>query len=164
MAEVLAKQPRPKGPRLTIVTNAGGPSVIATDMLIGSGAQLAELTPETMAAFNAILPPTWSHNNPVDIIGDAKPELYAKSLEIAAKDPNTDGMLVILTPQAMTDPTATAECLKPYAQIPNKPVHRELDGRGHGGERRGHSQRRADSDVQISRPRGEVVLLHVALQ
>jgi len=122
MAEVLAKQPRPKGPRLTIVTNAGGPSVIATDMLIGSGAQLAELTPETMAAFNKILPPTWSHNNPVDIIGDAKPELYAKSLEIAAKDPNTDGMLVILTPQAMTDPTATAECLKPYAKIPNKPV------------------------------------------
>ena len=122
MAEVLGKQPRPKGPRLTIVTNAGGPSVIATDMLIGSGAQLADLAPETMAAFNAILPPTWSHNNPVDIIGDAKPELYAKSLEIAAKDPNTDGILVILTPQAMTDPTATAECLKPYAQIPNKPV------------------------------------------
>ncbi|HEX7570680.1 MAG TPA: bifunctional acetate--CoA ligase family protein/GNAT family N-acetyltransferase [Verrucomicrobiae bacterium] len=122
MAEVLAKQPRPKGPRLTIVTNAGGPSVIATDMLIGSGAQLAELSAETMEAFNKILPPTWSHNNPVDIIGDAKPELYAKSLEIAAKDPNTDGILVILTPQAMTDPTATAECLKPYAQIPNKPV------------------------------------------
>jgi acetyltransferase len=58
----------------------------------------------------------------VDIIGDAKPELYAKALEIAAKDPNTDGMMVILTPQAMTDPTATAECLKPYANIPNKPV------------------------------------------
>ena len=122
MAAVLGKHPRPKGPRLTIVTNAGGPSVIATDMLIGSGAQLADLSPETMAAFNAILPPTWSHNNPVDIIGDAKPELYAKSLEIAAKDPNTDGILVILTPQAMTDPTATAECLKPYAYIPNKPV------------------------------------------
>jgi len=122
MAEVLGKQPRPKGPRLTIVTNAGGPSVIATDMLIGSGAQLADLSPETMAAFNAILPPTWSHNNPVDIIGDAKPELYAKSLEIAAKDPNTDGILVILTPQAMTDPTATAQCLVPYAHIPNKPV------------------------------------------
>jgi acetyltransferase len=122
MAEVLAKQPRPKGPRLTIVTNAGGPGVLATDALISSGAQLANLTPETMAAFNQILPPTWSHNNPVDIIGDAKPELYAKSLEIAAKDPNTDGMLVILTPQAMTDPTATAECLKAYAHVPNKPV------------------------------------------
>jgi acetyltransferase len=122
MAEVLAKQPRPKGPRLCIVTNAGGPGVLATDMLIGAGAQLANLAPETMAAFNQLLPPTWSHNNPVDIIGDAKPELYAKSLEIAAQDPNTDGILVILTPQAMTDPTATAECLKAYAQIPNKPV------------------------------------------
>lgn len=122
MAEVLAKQPRPKGPRLTIVTNAGGPGVLATDALIGAGAQLADISAESMEAFNKILPPTWSHNNPVDIIGDAKPELYAKALEIAAKDPNTDGMLVILTPQAMTDPTATAECLKPYAHIPNKPV------------------------------------------
>jgi acetyltransferase len=122
MAEVLAKQPRPKGPNLTIVTNAGGPGVLAVDMLIGSGAQLASLSAETMEAFNKILPPTWSHNNPVDIIGDAKPELYAKSLEIAAKDPNTDGMLVILTPQAMTDPTATAECLKAYAHTAGKPV------------------------------------------
>jgi len=122
MAEVLSKQPRPAGPRLAIVTNAGGPSVIATDTLIGSGAQLAELTPETMKALNAILPPTWSHNNPVDIIGDAKPELYAKTVDIVSKDPNTDGLLVILTPQAMTDPTATAECLKPYAHIEGKPI------------------------------------------
>jgi acetyltransferase len=122
MAEVLSKQPRPAGPRLTIVTNAGGPSVIATDTLIGSGAQLAELTPDTMKALNEILPPTWSHNNPVDIIGDAKPELYAKTVDIVAKDPNTDGLLVILTPQAMTDPTATAECLKPFAKIEGKPV------------------------------------------
>jgi len=122
MAEVLAKQPRPKGPKLTIVTNAGGPAVIATDMLIGSGAQLADLTPETMKALNELLPPTWSHNNPVDIIGDAGPELYAKAVEITAKDPNTDGLLVILTPQAMTDSTATAEALKAYAHIEDKPV------------------------------------------
>ncbi|MEI6076570.1 MAG: bifunctional acetate--CoA ligase family protein/GNAT family N-acetyltransferase [Verrucomicrobiota bacterium] len=130
MAEVLAKQPRPKGPRLTIVTNAGGPGVLATDMLIGSGAQLAELSAATMEEFNRILPPTWSHNNPVDIIGDAKPELYAKAVEIAAKDPHTDGLLVILTPQAMTDPTATAECLKPFAQIPNKPIIASWMGAG----------------------------------
>ena len=130
MAEVLSKQPRPKGPRLTIVTNAGGPSVIATDMLITSGGQLAELKPETMAAFNKILPSTWSHNNPVDIIGDAKPELYAKSVEIAAKDENTDGLLVILTPQAMTDPTATAECLKPFAAITGKPIIASWMGAG----------------------------------
>ena len=130
MAEVLSKQPRPKGPNLTIVTNAGGPSVIATDMLITSGAQLAELTPETMEAFNAILPPTWSHNNPVDIIGDAKPELYAKAVEIAAKDPNTDGLLVILTPQAMTDPVATAEQLKQFAHIEGKPILASWMGAG----------------------------------
>jgi acetyltransferase len=122
MAEVLSKQPSPRGPRLTIVTNAGGPGVLATDALITGGGELAELTPETMAAYNAVLPATWSHNNPVDIIGDASPERYAKALEIAAKDPNSDGMLVILTPQAMTDPTRIAEQLKPLAKQEGKPV------------------------------------------
>src|SRR6516225_129417 len=122
MAEVLSKQPRPKGPRLTIVTNAGGPGVLATDALITGGGELAELTPETIEAFNAVLPPTWSHNNPVDIIGDASPERYAKALEIAAKDPGSDGMLVILTPQAMTDPTRIAEQLKPLANLEGKPL------------------------------------------
>ena len=122
MAEVLSKQPSPKGPRLTIVTNAGGPGVLATDALIMGGGELAELTPETMAAYNAVLPATWSHNNPVDIIGDASPERYAKALEIAANDPGSDGMLVILTPQAMTDPTQIAEQLKPLAKQEGKPV------------------------------------------
>jgi acetyltransferase len=122
MAEVLAKQPRPKGPRLAIVTNAGGPGVLATDALVTSGAQLAALTPETMAALNKILPPTWSHNNPVDIIGDARPALYAQAVDLAAKDPNTDGLLVILTPQAMTDATATATQMVPLAKLENKPI------------------------------------------
>jgi acetyltransferase len=122
MAEVLAKQPRPQGKRLTILTNAGGPGVLATDELIGSGGELAELSEETMTAFDGLLPAAWSHNNPVDIIGDAPPERYAKALEIAAKDPNSDGMLVILTPQAMTDPTLTAEQLRPYGKSLGKPV------------------------------------------
>jgi len=122
MAEVLSKQPRPKGPRLTIVTNAGGPGVLACDALITGGGELAELSPQSMEAFNAVLPPAWSHNNPVDIIGDASPERYAKALEIAAKDPHSDGMLVILTPQAMTDPTRIAEQLKPLAKQEAKPV------------------------------------------
>ena len=122
MAEVLSKQPRPKGPRLTIVTNAGGPGVLATDALITEGGELTEISPEAMQAYNQLLPATWSHNNPIDIIGDAEPERYAKSLEIAARDANSDGMLVILTPQAMTDPTQTAEALKAYAQIEDKPV------------------------------------------
>ena len=122
MAEVLSKQPSPRGPRLTIVTNAGGPGVLAADALIMGGGELAELTPATIEAFDAVLPPTWSHNNPVDIIGDASPERYAKALQIAANDPNSDGLLVILTPQAMTDPTQIAEQLKPLARQEGKPV------------------------------------------
>ncbi|BCX10120.1 MAG: GNAT family N-acetyltransferase [Fischerella sp.] len=121
MAEVLAKQPRPKGPRLTIVTNAGGPGVLATDALITDGGELAELSPETYAALNELLPPQWSHNNPIDILGDADPMRYAKALEIVAKDPNSNGLLVILTPQAMTDPTQSAYKVKPLARI-GKPI------------------------------------------
>jgi acetyltransferase len=122
MAEVLAKQPRPLGPRLTIVTNAGGPAVLATDALIASGGELSELANETIESLNSFLPVHWSRGNPIDILGDAGADRYAKALEIAAKDPHSDGMLVVLTPQAMTDPTATAEALKPYAKLGNKPV------------------------------------------
>ena len=122
MAEVLAKQPHPRGPRLTIVTNAGGPGVLATDALITSGGELTPISEQALQAFNEILPSVWSHNNPVDIIGDATPERYAKALETAANDSNSDGMLVILTPQAMTDPTQIAEKLKPYATSTGKPV------------------------------------------
>jgi len=122
MAEVLAKQPLPRGPRMTIVTNAGGPGVLATDALITEGGELTDVSPEAMKAYNELLPSAWSHNNPIDILGDAQPELYAKALEIAARDTNSDGMLVILTPQAMTDPTQTAEALKMYAKIEGKPV------------------------------------------
>jgi acetyltransferase len=122
MAEVLAKQPRPKGPRLTIVTNAGGVGVLATDALIGSGGELAALSPESMEKLNEVLPAYWSHSNPIDILGDASPERYVSTVEIAAKDPNTDGVLVILTPQANTDSTRTAEQLKPLAKLDGKPI------------------------------------------
>jgi len=122
VAEALAKQPRPKGPRLTILTNAGGPGVLATDALISAGGELADISPETIAAYNAFLPDAWSHNNPVDILGDAESDRYAKALEIASKDAHTDGMLVILTPQGMTDPTAVAKDLAPYAASTGKPV------------------------------------------
>jgi len=122
MSEILAKQPRPRGPRLTIVTNAGGPGVLATDELLMSGGELAELSPETMKAFNEFLPAAWSHNNPVDVLGDADPARYAKALQLAAQDPNSDGLLVILTPQAMTDPTETAQQLAPFAKQYHKPV------------------------------------------
>src|SRR4051812_22844912 len=122
MAEVLSRQPRPRGPRLTILTNAGGPGVLATDALITNGGQLATLSEQTFKELNDFLPPHWSRNNPVDILGDAPPDRYAKALEIAAQDPNSDGLLVILTPQDMTDPTQTADALKKYAKIDGKPV------------------------------------------
>jgi acetyltransferase len=114
MAEVLAKQPRPKGPRLTIITNAGGPGVLATDMLATTGGELAALSPETMDHLNQVLPPFWSHGNPVDILGDATPERYLNTVDAVLKDPNSDGALVILTPQAMTQPTQIAEQLKEF--------------------------------------------------
>jgi acetyltransferase len=122
VAEVLAKQPRPRGPRLTVLTNAGGPGVLAADALAGTGGELTQLQPEAIAALNKLLPPHWSRGNPIDILGDADAERYAKAVEIVAKDPASDGLLAILTPQAMTDPTQTAERLKPYAKIAGKPI------------------------------------------
>jgi len=122
MAQVLSKQPRPKGPRLAILTNAGGPGVLATDALIKNGGELAQLSEETLRELNRILSPNWSHNNPVDILGDANPNCYAQAVEIVTKDPNSDGLLVILSPQAMTDPTQTAEQLKPFGKTENKPI------------------------------------------
>ena len=122
MAETLAKQPRPRGPKLTILTNAGGPGVLATDALITGGGELSAVSPQTIEELNQFLPPQWSHNNPIDILGDAGPERYAKALGVAAKDPGSDGLLVILTPQDMTDATATAEALRAHAKIEGKPV------------------------------------------
>jgi acetyltransferase len=122
MAEILNTQPRLRGPRLTILTNAGGPGVLATDALIAGGGKLAPLASESIESLDRILPPPWSHGNPVDLLGDASPDRYVKALDIVAKDPNTDGALVILTPQAMTDPTGTADKLKARTSSAGKPV------------------------------------------
>ena len=123
LAEVLAKQQqRPQGPNLAIITNAGGPGVLATDALTSTGGTLAAIADETIAKLDTFLPPYWSHSNPIDILGDANPDRYAKTLEVVAQDPNSDGLLVVLTPQAMTDPTETAEQLKKYAQTTRKPI------------------------------------------
>ncbi len=122
MAEVLSKQPRPKGPRLAIVTNAGGPGVLAADGLLSNGGQLAQLSAESMEALNQLLPPHWSRNNPIDVLGDALPDRYAKVVEIAIHDPNIDGLLAITCPQGMAQPTMTAENLKAYAHSSGKPV------------------------------------------
>ena len=123
MAETLARQPRPEGKRLTIITNAGGPGVLATDALVSGGGELAPLSEATRTALDAFLPKHWSHGNPVDILGDADPERYSRTFETVAQDPNTDGLLVILTPQDMTDPTKTAEKLRVSAQrFRDKPI------------------------------------------
>lgn len=122
MAEVLAKQPYPQGPHLAIITNAGGPAVLATDAAARYGAKMAVISPETIEALNQFLPAAWSHGNPVDLLGDASAERYAKAIEIVAKDPQIDGILTILSPQDMTDATKTAECLVPYHSIPDKPM------------------------------------------
>lgn len=122
LAEILAKQPRPKGNRLTILTNAGGPGVLATDALIRKGGQLAELAPETIQALNECLPTHWSHGNPIDILGDADLKRYESAIAQVAKDPNSDGLLVILTPQAMTNPTKIAESLCKFSNLQGKPL------------------------------------------
>jgi len=111
MASVLARQPKPKGPRLTIVTNAGGPAVLATDATVAHGAELTHLHAATIDALNTSLPAAWSHRNPVDILGDAGPERYAETVKKVMQDSATDGVLVILSPQDMTDPLASAQAL-----------------------------------------------------
>jgi acetyltransferase len=122
MAEVLSKQPRPKGPRLAIITNAGGPGVLATDALVSSGGELAPVSEATLTQLNAILPAAWSHNNPIDLLGDADAKRYLDAIEIVNRDVDSDGTLVILTPQDMTDPTATAKAIRDGLNTPDRPV------------------------------------------
>jgi acetyltransferase len=121
IAELLGKQPRPAGPRLAIVTNGGGPGVLATDALIECGGKLAELSPQSYDALDKLLPPHWSRGNPVDILGDADADRYQKAVDIVAHDQNNDGLLAILTPQAMTESSATAEKLRSFGKLKTKP-------------------------------------------
>lgn len=122
MAEVLAKQPLPAGLRLAIVTNAGGPGALATDALVQGGGVLAELTPATVQKLNDMLPAAWSHGNPVDVLGDAAPSAFANALRVVEKDPEVDGVLAVLTPQAMTDPTGTAQQVAQAVAETGKPL------------------------------------------
>ncbi|MBY0231762.1 MAG: bifunctional acetate--CoA ligase family protein/GNAT family N-acetyltransferase, partial [Gemmataceae bacterium] len=122
MSEILAMQPPPRGPALAIVTNAGGPGVMATDELMVRGGALAQLAGPTTAALNAALPAFWSHSNPIDLLGDATPERYRVAVKACLDDPNAQGLLVLLTPQAMTDPTETARQLASFAGTSSKPI------------------------------------------
>ncbi len=121
-AELLARRRIPKGPRLAIVTNAGGPGVMATDTLMARDGVLAKLADATIEKLNDSLPPFWSHGNPVDVLGDGSPERYAKATEAVLADPNVDAALVILSPQAVTDPTETALTVAEVVKKTRKPV------------------------------------------
>jgi acetyltransferase len=108
--------------RLVIITNGGGPGVMAADRAADHGIELSVLGDETVRALNAVLPDVWSHANPVDIIGDATPDRYRTAVEICLKDPAVDGAIVILTPQAMTEPTSVAQAVIESAANSSKPI------------------------------------------
>jgi acetyltransferase len=122
LAEALAKQPRPKGPNLTILTNAGGPGVLATDALVAGDGQLTQLSDQTLRALDDFLPAHWSHGNPVDVLGDAGAERFAQALEIVARDPASDGLLVVVAPQGMTPPEEIARKVVECQALRGKPV------------------------------------------
>jgi len=121
-AELLARHRAPAGPRLAIVTNAGGPGVMATDALVESQGELAVLADATLEALNGVLPAAWSHNNPVDVLGDASGDRLAAAVRIVLADPGVDSVLVIFTPQAMSRPTEAAQSLVEVARHTRKPV------------------------------------------
>jgi acetyltransferase len=108
--------------RLVIITNGGGPGVMAADRATDRGITLSQLSPDTIAALNEVLPDVWSHGNPVDIIGDAPPERYSQAVDICLADPEVDGAIVILTPQAMTAPAKVAEEIIKCAEKSKKPI------------------------------------------
>ncbi|MQY51069.1 bifunctional acetate--CoA ligase family protein/GNAT family N-acetyltransferase [Rhodocyclus tenuis] len=110
-SKALASKFRPLGKRLAIITNGGGPGAMAADRAGDLDIPLAELSLSTMQALNAALPASWSHGNPVDIGGDATPERYREAILAVAQDPEVDGMLVMLSPQAMTQPMEVAKAV-----------------------------------------------------
>jgi acetyltransferase len=110
-AEVLGTQPLPRGPRLAVITNAGGPGVMATDALIAKGGKLAKLSKKTMEVLNSILPNFWSRGNPIDILGDAKADRYTAAVEACLNDENVDGILIIFTQQAVGEPIEIAKAI-----------------------------------------------------
>ncbi len=121
-AETLARARPIAGNRLVILTNGGGPGVLATDALVSRGGRLAELAEETVEALNACLPPTWSKDNPVDIIGDGGAERYANALGALIPDPHYDAILVMLVPSAVVDNEEVARTVTEQIRHIRKPV------------------------------------------
>ncbi len=108
-AEVLGVQPLPRGPNLAIITNAGGPGVMAADALIAGGGNLAELDPKTIEKLSKVLPPYWSRGNPIDVLGDTKADRYETVINACLEDKNVDGLLIIYTPQGVADSVEVAK-------------------------------------------------------
>ena len=121
-ATVLDSRFLPAGPNLAIVTNAGGPAVLAADSIGSHGSQLAQLSDESMKILNGALPPYWSRGNPLDILGDADVGRYELAVKTCIADPNVDGLLVIYTPQGTTHPTPLAEAVTKIAADRRKPM------------------------------------------
>jgi len=121
-SSILAKQPRPTGPNIAIITNAGGPGVLATDAIIEKGGKLAELSPETMEKLNGFLPPHWSKANPIDIIGDGDEDRYQKTIETCLEDGNIDGLLIICVPQVVANPKKLADRIIDLSKKSVKPI------------------------------------------
>jgi acetyltransferase len=121
-AHALSKRIRPRGERLAIVTNAGGPGVLAADRAADLKLPLADLSPATIEALRAALPANWSQGNPIDVIGDADAARYTAALKACLADPQIDGVLVILTPQAMTSPSEVARGVIECARHSDKPL------------------------------------------
>jgi acetyltransferase len=122
LAKIFSYQPLIAGRHIAIVTNAGGPGIIATDAVERSGLRMAEFTPQTIVRLQAELPPTANVFNPIDIVGDARSDRYRVGLAAALDDPQVDGVLVLLTPQAQTDLIETCEVIIALAQRSAKPV------------------------------------------
>ena len=122
MALALGYQPLLKGDRIAIVTNAGGPGILATDALERSGMSLARFEVETIKSLEKQLPDAASAANPVDVLGDARSDRYRFALEIVSTDPNVDGIMVVLTPQAMTEIEDTARAVGSLSHEIDKPV------------------------------------------
>ena len=121
-ASALFSHFRPRGNRLAIVTNGGGPGVMAADYAADIGIPLAQLHPATVTRLNELLPANWSKANPIDILGDADPARYGASLQACIDDEGVDGVLAILTPQAMTDPTQAARTVIDITRLSDKPL------------------------------------------
>lgn len=121
-AQFLSTHNRIEGDNLAVVTNAGGPGVLAADRAADIGVLMPDLTPEMISKLDAVLPEAWSHGNPIDILGDATSERYEGAVDVCLSDPSMDGVLVMLTPQAMTEPTEIATAVAKRAAEADKPV------------------------------------------